>query len=222
LVQPERSEVIRSAEALMLWESCVPIEKDHEVLSWMVACDIDPDSVGPNMARALPRNIRLPQWACYGTQPWNAAGWRLILPLYNARGRMESVYARALRPIMLGTIRTGQSFPVVDGAAGKIMANEIGLRLLERASWPGDSSWRTVILTGGAVDFLEWSSAVRGQGPAVLGIVPGSWTEQVASRIPDGTRIVVRAHKNPIAGRYAHRVQEALASRCEVIVRTAS
>ena len=206
----------------MLWESCIPVLKDDEVLSWLHACEIDPDAVTPNLARVLPRDLQLPGWACYGTQPWNAVGYRLILPLYSARGVLESVYARALRPVVVGTIRTGQSFPVVSGVAGRVMANEIALRLLETARWPGDSTWRTVIVTGGAVDFLEWSTAVRGQGPAVLGIVPGSWTEAIANRIPDGTRIVVRAHRNPIAGRYAHRVQEALASRCEVIVRTTS
>ena len=124
--------------------------------------------------------------------------------------------------MVLGTIRTAQSFPLIAGVGGRVMANGVGLHLLRKRQWPDDSTWRTVIITGGAVDFLEWSSSVRGEGPAVLGIVPGSWTTAIADRIPDGSRVVVRAHANPITGRYGHRVQEALHSRCEVIIRTAS
>jgi hypothetical protein len=170
----------------------------------------------------LPSDLALPAWASYGNKPWNADGFRLILPLYSPRGNLESLYARALRPVVIGSIRTAQSFPLIAGVGGRVMANGIGLRLLRTRRWPDDSTWRTVVIAGGAVDFLEWSTAVRGEGPAVLGIVPGSWTTAIADRIPDGCRVVVRAHANPITARYAHRMHEALHSRCEVIIRTAS
>ncbi len=78
-----------------------------------------------------------------------------------------------------------------------------------------------ILVAGGAADFLDWATSVALERLAVFGLVPGSWTRGIASRIPTGCRVIVRAHQNPIASRYAHRVHEALASRCEVIVRAA-
>jgi hypothetical protein len=222
LVYPQLSDASRVTQVTILWERCVPVSADPEVLTWIRATAIDATFLSEDLARALPRDLALPEWASYGNKPWNVDGYRLILPLYSPRGELQSLYARALRPVVLGTIRTAQSFPVIAGVGGRVMANDIGLRLLRTRQWPGDSTWRTVIIAGGAVDFLEWSTSVRAEGPAVLGIVPGSWTTAIADRIPDGSRVVVRAHQNPITGRYAHRVAEALQSRCEVIIRTAS
>ena len=103
------------------------------------------------------------------------------------------------------------------------MANAMAVSLLRgRRQWPEGISWRTVIIAGGAADFFEWASAVAAGVPAVLGIIPGSWTRDLAARIPRGSRVIVRAFANPIASRYAHRVQDSLGRRCEVIVKTAA
>ena len=212
----------RAGEAARLWGQCVPVTADTEVVGWLRESDIDAQvTAALDLARALPRDIATPPWARYGTSPWNVDGYRLLLPMYSASGEMDALYARALRPLGESTV-TKKSCPVVTSLTGLILANEVGRHLLRTGDWPDNSSWRTVIIAGGAIDFLEWSAAVQIQAAAVLGIVPGSWTDELAARIPDGCRVMVRAHSNPITGRYAHRVQAALHRRCEVIIRTAS
>ena len=161
----------------------------------------------------------LPSWASYGSRPWNIEGYRLILPLHSPTGRVEDLYARGLTDVAERSAVTMRSSPTVVGGGGLVMANAPGKRLLHTGRWSADATWRTVIIAGGALDYLEWSSAIGTQGVVVLGLIPGSWNEELASRIPDGTRVIVRAHSNPVARRYAHRVEESPRGRCEVVVR---
>jgi hypothetical protein len=52
--------------------------------------------------------------------------------------------------------------------------------------------------------------------PAVLGIVNGSWTEEIAARIPDGTRVVVRTHSDGAGDDYAAKIVHSLSARCSL------
>src|SRR5262249_11032321 len=168
----------------------------------------------------LPRQLDAPWWARYGNVSWQEAGYRLLVPLHGATGAMEALYARSLRPLVwTGTVR---SMPPVAGRTGLVMANATARAGLSEGRWPKNYDWRTIVIAGGAADYLEWASSLLTDGPAVFGIVPGSWSREIAERIPLGTRVIVRAHANPITSRYAHRVQAALDGRCEVIVRTAA
>ena len=210
------------AEVRGLWDCCAPVTSDDEITAWLESLRIDPFCVGAlDLGRALPRTIDTPVWARYGTSSWQASNYRLLVPLYDVGGQMTALYARSLRPpIWTHGIR---SIPPVIGPTGLSMADASALALLRGSGeWPAESSWRTVIIAGGAADFLDWASAIAESAPAVLGIIPGSWTRELAARIPPGSRVIVRAHANPIASRYAHRVQDALGKRCEVIVRTAA
>ena len=98
------------------------------------------------------------------------------------------------------------------------MANRSALGLLRTGSWASDA-WTSILVVGGAVDFLDWATSVHVEPIAVVGLVPGSWSAQMAARIPDGSRVIVRTHDNPIAGRYAHQLAASLHERCEVVVR---
>jgi hypothetical protein len=218
--EPQPLELAPPHEVRALWDRCLRVSTDEEVADWLRVHRIDIAAVDAfELARVLPKGAEAPAWARYGAIRWKESGYRLLVPLYGPSGVMEALYARSLRPIFYGSgIR---SYPPVTGASGFVMANATGLSLLRSAKWPTESSWRTVIVAGGAADFLDWATSVALEKPAVFGLVPGSWTRDIASRIPTGSRVIVRAHQNPIAGRYAHRVQDFLAPRCQVIVRTA-
>ena len=221
-LEPTALDLPPAAEVRHLWDRCQPVTSDEEVTAWLDSLRIDPFSVAAlDMGRVLPRTIDPPRWARYGETSWLGANYRLLVPLYSAHGALTALYARSLRPpIWTHAIR---SIPPVVGQSGHVMANSTALTLLNgNGEWPAEITWRTVIITGGAADFLEWASAVADGAPAVLGIIPGSWSRELASRIPRGSRVIVRAHANPIASRYAHRVQDALGRRCEVIVKTAA
>ena len=218
--EPQPLELAPPHEVRGLWDRCLPVATDDEVSGWLAAHRIAATTVDAfELARVLPIDAEAPSWARYGAIPWKESGYRLLVPLYGPSGELEALYARSLRPIIYANgIR---SYPPVTGASGFVMANAVGLSLLRSATWPTESSWRTVIVAGGAADYLDWATSVALEQVAVFGIVPGSWTRDVAGRIPTGSRVIVRAHQNPITGRYAHRVQDFLLPRCEVVVRTA-
>ena len=206
---------------MRLWAECPQVTSDEEVMTWLGAHSIDPAAVAAlDLARALPRDRPLPEWARYGIMPWNEGGYRVLVPLFDLEGRMAGLYARSLRPKFNGY--WPRSYPPVSDPHGFVMGNASALELLRNRSWQEDSSWRTIVISGGAADFLDWASASALTPAAIFGIVPGSWSRHFANRIPDGCRVIVRAFENPITGRYAHRLSEALTPRCEVIVRTAS
>jgi len=207
-------------EVRALWNRCAAVVDDRAVTEWLEAHRIDAMAVTQlDLARVLLRGAGEPEWCRYGNVPWGEGGYRLLVPLLSVTGDLISLYARSLRPIR--PYPQSGSTPLPTGISGVVMANASARHLLRRGTWADDASWHTVIIAGGAADYLDWATAVAHHSPAVFGIVPGSWTPKLAARIPAGSRVIVRAHANPIAGRYAHHVQSALENTCEVIVRTA-
>jgi hypothetical protein len=109
---------------------------------------------------------------------------------------------------------------------GLVMACPIGRLMLEHGS-----AWRTVaglpstpdpifvVLTEGEGDFLRVRTEdprpapLTGSAPfAVLGIVSGSWTREYASRIPDGSHVIVATHSDTEGDRYAAKIGESLST----------
>src|SRR5205823_2135018 len=118
--------------------------------------------------------------------------YRLLVPLYDHDGQRVHLYARSLVPIapVSGQRR---SYPRVTGLRGVVMANAMAVFLLRQHRFPEQHSWRCVMMAGGAGDYLEWASSIEDDGPAVFGLIPGSWTGQLAGRVPRGCRVIVRA-----------------------------
>src|SRR5262249_36159341 len=162
------------------------------------SCQIRADRVASReLARALPVGMTVPAWARYAGVPWNTGGYRLLVPLYGPSGRMEALYARSLQPIPLSSMNARRSTPLLGGPAGLVMANATALYLLRSGAAAADSSWPTITVAGGAADFLDWATSYGDPSPAVLGMIPGTWTHEMAARVPAGYRIIVRAHQNP-------------------------
>jgi DNA primase len=44
----------------------------------------------------------------------------------------------------------------------------------------------------------------------VLGIVSGSWTDELAQRVPAGTRVLIRTDADAAGDKYARRIAETL------------
>ena len=209
------------AELAALWRSCGPISSDEEVKAWMDECGICAQRVrDADLARVLPKDAVLPRWARYRSIPWSSGGYRVVVPLYGATGEKEALYARSLAPLRPSSLSTRSTPPAV-GHRGLVMANRIGREMLRTGRLPDPPAWSTAVVVGGAADFLEWASSFpTWNAPVVLGMVPGTWTPELAARIPSETRVIVRVFRNPITERYAHRLQLLLGQRCEVIVKT--
>src|SRR5579884_3584678 len=155
-------------EVATLWACCAPVTTDEEVCKWLGTVGVDARAVRVrDLARVLSEEVILPGWARYGRDDWRTGNYRLILPLHDLDGHIRHLYARALRP--LGTSQRVGTSPPVSGIPGLLMANDVARSLLRQQPEPTWHAWPTVVVTGGAIDFLDWSSSYHEQtGPAVL------------------------------------------------------
>lgn len=195
--------------------STVWTSEDDGVSAWLKSRGIDPEAVDSRgLARALPpKPGPLPDWCAY----WPKAGYRLIIPLWTAGSdfNLSSIRARRVSP---GDGPKAVS-PTGYQVTGHVFADEFGKFLLRGDTEKlGDSPPQVVVTEGGA-DFLTWSTAKRTEGPvrAVLGLFSGSWCEDIAKRIPDGSQVVIRTHQDKAGHKYAKQVNESLSGRCSVL-----
>lgn len=208
-------------EVRRVWSSCAPVGDDHEVAGWLRTRGLDPARVH-DLVRALPERPHAPPWL----PGWMHRDYRAVLPAWDAHGQLRSLRFRAIcgaevkaRP------PNGKADPrnEADGerrsysVAGLLLACPVGRWLLADAPKLRDVWDGRVVVTEGEPDFLTWAtrSAVA-PAPAVFGLWSGSWTPELAARIPDGARVVVRTHHDGTGAKYARAVVETLTGRCDV------
>ena len=77
-----------------------------------------------------------------------------------------------------------------------------------------------MIITEGAIDFLTVGThfGCYEYAPAVLGILSGSWSDELAARIPTECRVVVKVHRDEAGEKYLAAVRRSLSGRCRVFV----
>jgi cell wall assembly regulator SMI1 len=220
----EPEPVYKTEDAWRVWKACQRVTADEEVSAYLHGRDIDPDETDRlDLARALPRDYR----ATYTIhapdgvpRTWAETGYRLIVPMYDHRGEFRSVLAHDLtrsRPARKSTTRGERK--------GLVMANPIGWILLAQGRAPigrGDTP-QVVWVAEGETDFLStacgpdrdstWGGPTA---PAVIGVVAGSWTAELAARIPDGSYVLVGTDHNPAGDRYAQSIADTLCHRCNV------
>lgn len=195
-------------EVLELWARCRPVVDDAACAAWLESRGLDPWCVADrDLARALPAGLTVPRWARMHGRPWNAGGYRCVLPFWNARGELTSLHARNLDRAAdpKGVMPTGYA------VAGLVLADAPGCELLAHRALAGPL-W----VTEGAPDFLvtaiAWGDAAE-ESPATLGIVSGSWAAEIAARVPDRARVIVAVHHDDAGEKYVQRIVETLRGR---------
>jgi hypothetical protein len=223
-----------AAEVAELWAACHAVTSDANVAGWLDSRKLAPALVArTDDARALPAG-RLPDWARCCGRPWSA-GWRCILPAFDATGALVTLRARwtgagaAPNGVKAAAASAG---PGSAGAA--VLACSLGRKMLQtaaipKASPPGHAP--TLVVAEGEPDWLSWRASVAARGetaedarephraapPAlVLGVWAGAWTADIAARIPDGTRVVVATDADPAGDKYAALIHRTLRGRCDV------
>jgi len=93
--------------------------------------------------------------------------------------------------------------------------------MLEQGAAPAwfEGAPMDVIIAEGEPDFLTWavsSSDANDRPPAVLGVVAGAWSADIAARIPDGSRVVIRTHRDAAGDAYAAAIRDSLAGRVDL------
>ena len=215
---PERTYPPES-EVTALWEACGFTACDVEVRALLASRGLDAELVDDgNLARALPAGAPLPRWARYDGRTWAETGHRLVLPVFDAGGTMRSV--RAWRVTENDTPK--RLPPSGHKAAGLVLADPFALGMLaagRRAEGMPDPL--RVIVAEGEPDFLTWAtrfSDANEEAPLVLALTgPGSWSQEIADRIPDGARVTIWTDHDDAGNRYASNVFESLAPRCTIL-----
>ena len=218
------------AEVLALWDTCRPVTSDMDVAGWLIGRGLQPEiCAAQDVVRALPSKGPLPSWATFG-RPWTQSSHRVIIPMYGPTGMLETLHARALAP-RDPKGRDKAASPKGAQVAGSIMANGNGVALLGREQVKETSAARsktytlttktTILIAEGVPDFLTWATHYSDDesAPVVLGIISGSWSDAIAERVPDDSRVLIRTHADKAGHKYAHRIRDSLRDRCQVFSR---
>lgn len=201
------------AEVRSLWDACLSVEADEGTRGYLDSRRIDLRKVSDfNLARALPLGeLGLPSWA----QLWVRSGHRLIVPLYDRRGLQRSVLARSLDRDAERKSLAPQGF----GRSQLVMSCGFGRWLLANGQWPEwwpRSRELRVVIAEGEIDFLfcagQWSDAAE-YAPATYGIMSGSWSRDMAARVPDRCIVVVATDNDEAGDRYAALIAESFTGR---------
>lgn len=189
-----------------LLAACRPALEDPAVLHWLVRRLCGDAMASEWHARraahyllALPTTAACPDWASYGTRSWAGAGYRAIIPLYDALGQCRSVRARRISGGAPKALP-----PRGHATGGLVMASPGALALLRGHA----SSHRRLYITEGEPRYLAWCAA----GMDVVGIYSGAWTPGHAARVPALTSVVVDVDRDDAGDRYYAAVRDSLPS----------
>ena len=223
---PEPLELPRPdpVEVCDLWNACLPVTYDAAVASWLTHRGFDAGQVEDrDLARALPMDLALPRWAYFRGEPWNSGSqWRCILPAWGPAGRMESLRARAIATDVPPGEKAAAAAAGTGSATGLVLADGLARQVLTAGAvpewWPSGRPLDLVVVEG-ETDFLTWCTHygdAAETAPAVMGIWAGAWTEALAARIPDRTKVAIRTDNDDTGDKYARKVWAHLARRCEL------
>lgn len=204
----ERRDYPLQSEIASLWQRSVSVLHHVEVNAWLRDRGLDPWKIAEHdSARALPDDVHLPWWASYKgdadtARTWVELGHTLLFPVYDHEGLMRSLRA--------GRVVAGESPkrlpPAGHASKGLVLANKRAQAVL------GHGARFDVLIVEGEPDFLTWATAPV----AVFGIGSGSWSAQIARRIPNGTKVVIRTHQDPAGDKYADEIGRTLVRRCRL------
>lgn len=190
-------------EVIDLWNQCGSVLDDSAALAWLTKHGIDPVRVdAERLALVLPEVCRLPSWATSKigkhVKTWAQSGHRLILPLVDTAGALRSVLARDLTD----THREKKSLPPSGFARKGLFLRDTAARValwpeqsrdtvpeLASALWFEDAPEPKIVVLEGEKKFLlhaTIASDADAHAPATIGIMSGSWSDELAALIPDG------------------------------------
>ena len=190
------------AEVSAVWAAAVPVTDDAEAALWLAGRGLDPELVAiDELARVIPVGTGLPRWASYQRRPWTETGHRLIVPMRGVDGSIVSV--RACR--IVDDESPKRLPPGGHKATGLVMACPIGIAMLAGTAAP-----RELTIVEGEPDYFVWATRKKRTPTATLGIVSGSWSFGMASRVPPGAVVWIRTDHDEAGNRYADELARTL------------
>ncbi|MGA3124743.1 MAG: hypothetical protein ABSF69_28665, partial [Polyangiaceae bacterium] len=156
--------------------------------------------------------------ACAGRVSWIESGHRLLVPIFDALGRMRSVRAWCVREHDTDDPR--RVSPAGYAYRHLVLACGQGVTLLS-GGWEeqGGEPRPRVVIADGEPDFLTWATRCSDAAesvPIVLGVFAGAWSDDFARRIPRGARVVIRTHHDTAGDACAQAIWQSLEGRVAV------
>ncbi len=207
------------------WAACRPLHEasaTEPARSYLRAeRHIDPERCGLlDLSRIIPDSFAptwIP-WAGMLRPDWHRL-YRLVTPMFDATGAMRSVRFRAVAATSASKKTLN---PKGYGYGGLVMADPMGRALLRGERKDEDIAWNgQVVIVEGEPDFWTWSCHPLRFGAAqtwaVFGIASGSWSEDLARRIPDAAKVIVRTHHDEPGEKYAEIIRASFVlGRCSL------
>lgn len=192
------------SEVQYMWAGGRPLQVGSECYRWTVS------RLGEEAAdhvRYLVRELHhgyRPRWAWGYGGSWQEAGYRVLFPMFDAYGMIRGIRARHI-----GDGRPKSQGPARCKAGGLVLANPMAWQMLCK----GKAPHRGLVITEGEPAYLAWSARVH---EAVIGIGSGWWTQEIAARVPKGTRVLVATDADGPGKRYGDQIESSL-SHCSVV-----
>ena len=215
------------------WNRCVRVDEVPAVAAYLASTSIDAQIVADrDLARALHPDVSLsdlPSWthrplARNAMSSWAQDGRLLIVQQVDARGIVRSVLGRQVKAT---DSKAPKSLPPKGfERRGLVLACELGRQVLATGRrpewWPDNQPLRIEVCEGEKKWLLRITRkpaelALRGDAdecaPIVLGVVSGAWTNELAARIPDGSRLFVTPDANNAGAEYATKILQSMEAR---------
>ncbi len=221
-VQPKPYPPIADVRAV--WGMAAPVGTDSEATAWLRSRGLEPDRIEEQQAaRVLGPSMPLPQWAAFrGSRdhavPWTATGHRIVVAMRDCAGAIQSIRARSI----VDSDDPKALPPSGYRSSGIVMACPIATMMLASGAWPAFADGRLVIVEG-EPDFLSWAG--RSPGPrmlAVIGITSGAWTPEIAAKVPNDSRVIIRTDLDTAGDKYAEAIRATLEPRCTILRKVAT
>lgn len=212
-------------EVEAFWDACVSVDRDDDALAYLAHRGLLPIEplLEHEAVRVLPMGATCPDWARLDERPWWQTGHRLIVPLYDWRGDLRSFIARSVEfePVIKSAGLSGYN------RRGLIMAGTYGRQMLASGAggymhrddrfrlsiFEGEINWLRGMARGTDCVVEERFLPVAFRG--ALGIFSGSFTEDVASRVPDRTNVVIATDDDKQGHEYGAQIQRQLGDRVD-------
>ncbi len=192
------------AEVEATWKLARAVTSDSAVTRWLAdERGLAPDLIArSDLARVLMRHADLPRWAGFEKdghwRSWPSLGYRIVIPLFDSRGHMRSLRFRAPRPGAKARPASGTS------GVGLVMADAVARTVLASGKVPAfwESDTFSIVVAEGEPDFWSWATEPARQGlgqstttfPCTIGVVGGSFTHDIAARLPVGSHVISAIH----------------------------
>lgn len=199
-------------EVVDFWTHLRAVPQAPEVAAWLGTRGLAYDRLGqwPRLIiQAVGEHPVWPPWASCGDRPWYQTRYKAIIPLFDARGEMRSVKARA--------VADGdgpKSVPPIGYDVSRlVMASPTLAYVLRTGAWPDRVApdQRVIYAAEGEPDYLSLVQAIatsKRPMAGVLGYFSGSFSFELFKRLPEGQTVIFYRQTDTAGAAYLDRLRE--------------